>query len=164
MKKSFTLMEILISITLFSIIILFLYGTLDITQKSNLFYSKQLEVKQENNRLEKIIFSDLINMKLDGTVVITEDKNKNNIITFQSNNSYHNPFYKNITYLITRENNLVRIESKDIFDSLKLEDSFFDYSYIDILKKNIKKMKIHKGENINFYIEFENKKKLIFSF
>jgi len=157
-------MEILISITLFSIIILFLYGTLDITQKSNLFYSKQLEVKQENNRLEKIIFSDLINMKLDGTVVITEDKNKNNIITFQSNNSYHNPFYKNITYLITRENNLVRIESKDIFDSLKLEDSFFDYSYIDILKKNIKKMKIHKGEKINFYIEFENKKKLIFSF
>ena len=59
-KKAFTLLEVLISITIFSIIIIFLYQSLEITQKSNNFYSDKLELKQDDNSLKKMFFLDFI--------------------------------------------------------------------------------------------------------
>ena len=48
MKKSFTLLELIISITLFMIIVVFLYKTLDQTKHSNkLFSNKQNILKIE---------------------------------------------------------------------------------------------------------------------
>jgi len=156
-KKAFTLIEVLISITLFTIIILFLYQALDITQKSNNFYSEKLEIKQNENDLKKMFFLDFIN-KIDNKITLESDKNKNTIIKFKSINIYHNPFYTYITYLVSRESNLIRIESKSEFKSKNLSDDFFDSSYIDIIYNNINKFKIEKKDN-NIYIYIENKEK-----
>ncbi|MEA2017725.1 MAG: prepilin-type N-terminal cleavage/methylation domain-containing protein [Campylobacterota bacterium] len=167
--KSFTLVEILISISLFSIIVLFLYQSLNITQKSNQFYTEKLNDKQEINNIKKILFLDLIH-SIDSKFTIELDNDNNNIFKLNSTNYYHNPFYNNITYLITKEQNLVRIESDKKFDKNKLNDDFFENSYIDILDSNITKFKISKNsietldDKIAIYIEKNNEEKIIFGF
>ena len=108
---------------------------------------------------------DLINKKEDIKNIIIEDKEKNNILSIQSNNTYHNPFYNHITYLITKENSLIRIESKIKFDKTKVTDDFFEYAYVDILDKKVTKFKIKEQNNkIFFYIQYQDKSKTLFSF
>jgi type II secretory pathway pseudopilin PulG len=163
-KKSFTLIEILISIGLFSIIIVFLYQSLDMTQKSNDFYSKKLIATQNTNQIKKILFLDFIhssNISIDI---------KNDILRLKSTNYYHNPFYNNITYLVTKDNNLARLETLKPFDKNRLNDNYFDTSYIDILDSNITKFKISKNktnikkDKIAIYLEKKNGQKLILGF
>ncbi len=166
-KKAFTLVEILISISLFSIIILFLYQTLDMTKKSNSFYSNKLEIKQKQNELKKILFLDMIQKYADNnSTKILVDNEKNAIFQIKSTNIYHNPYYENITYMVSKEKNLLRIESKNIFNKEKLNDEFFNSLYIDVLENNISKFKVSKQTNkkIVFYLEKENKDKIIFSY
>ena len=168
MKKSFTLIEILISISLFSIIILFLYQSLDITQKSNQFFSDKLSQKQDINNIKKIMFIDIIHSTDQSLIKIEKDRDKNSIFYINTTNYYHNPFYNNITYLITKEKNLVRIESLKPFVKDKLNDNFFDDVYIDILYSDIEKFKIskntieNKNDKIAIYIETTKNKKIIF--
>ena len=165
MKKQngFTLIEILISISIFSIVILFLHKTLDMTQKSNAFYSEKLEDKKEQNNLKKMFFLDLIQKK-SSLFKSIEDKEKNSIVKFKTTNTYRNPFFQNITYMVSKEKNLLRIESKDEFDTKKLNDAFFKNSYIDIVDNNITKFKVKKQKDkVLFYILKENQK-ILYSF
>ena len=166
-KKSFTLVEILISISLFSIIILFLYQTLDMTKKSNTFYSEKLDIKKDQNNLKKILFLDLIHKYQDNnSTKISQDNDENSIFQLKSTNTYHNPFYEHITYMISKEKNLLRIESYNVFNKVKIDEDFFSKSYIDVLENRVSKfkVKIQKNKQIVFYIEKENKEKVIFSF
>ena len=165
MKKQngFTLIEILISISIFSIVILFLHKTLDMTQKSNAFYSEKLKDKKEQNNLKKMFFLDLIQKK-SSLFKSIEDKEKNSIVKFKTTNTYRNPFFQNITYMVSKEKNLLRIESKDEFDTKKLNDAFFKNSYIDIVDNNITKFKVKKQKDkVLFYILKENQK-ILYSF
>ncbi|MEA3314810.1 MAG: prepilin-type N-terminal cleavage/methylation domain-containing protein [Campylobacterota bacterium] len=164
MKKSFTLFEVMVSISLFMIIILFLYQTLDMTEKSNKFYSDKLELTKNDNNLKKMIILDIMNRdKAIKPTDILVDKNDNSILHFSTNNIYHNPFYTNITYLISNKDNLIRIESKNKFNIKKIEDDFFDNCYIDILDNNITKfkIKIQKDKSIAFLIEKRNKSRIL---
>ncbi|MEA3384309.1 MAG: prepilin-type N-terminal cleavage/methylation domain-containing protein [Campylobacterota bacterium] len=164
-KKAFTLVEILISISLFSIIILFLYQTLDMTKKSNSFYSQKLDIKKDQNDIKKVIFLDLIHADKN-SVKISLDNDENTIFQITTTNIYHNPFNKHVTYLVSKEQNLLRIESKIVFNKNKIDENFFNNSYIDILDKELKKFKVNKQINkkIVFYILKENQEKIVFSF
>jgi prepilin-type N-terminal cleavage/methylation domain-containing protein len=161
MKKSFTLIEVMISIVLFSIIILFLYQTLDITKKTNQFYSKKLEIKQDENRLKRLFFDDFIN-KQNNNIKILKDQRDNNILSLSTSNTYHNPFFTNITYLLSKDGKLIRIESLKPFDINKLDYGFFDMAFIDIIYKDIKMIKVKKIDNdILFYLKLNNSTLLI---
>ena len=159
-KKAFTLLEVLISITLFSIIVIFLFQSLDISQKSNNFYSDKLELKQNDNSLKKMLFLDFIHN--DSNVTSSFDSDNNSIITFDSSNTYHNPFYNYITYFVSKESNLIRIESKEKFDNNKLSDIFFDTCYIDIVARDIIKFKLDKKKK-SIYIKQKEKEDILFS-
>jgi len=165
-KKAFSLIEVLVSIALFSIVLVFLYDTLDISTKSNQFYAKKLQITKDKNHIKEILFLDFINPpKNSSTFTITKDKNGNSIFKLQTNNMYHNPFYSYITYLLDNKQNLVRIESKKEFNKDKLDDDFFDNSYIDILTEKVKKLKIKKkSSKYYFYIEYEDTSTMVFSF
>jgi len=158
-KKSFTLIEMLISITLFSIIIIFLYDTLEQSKNSNIFYSKKLDELKNISKIKKLFFEDIVNKKNNSKFSITPDKNKNSILHFQSKNSFHNPFYKYITYKIVDENTLVRIQSKTTF-----EGAFVDVVYENIIKfKVIENKDLKKKKSIVIYFEFENEKSYFIS-
>lgn len=165
-KKSFTLVEILISISLFSIIILFLYQTLDMTQKSNDFYSSKLDLKKEQNNIQKILFLDTINQIENNNTNIENTKDDYSILTLKTSNTFHNPFYQHITYMVSKNKNLIRIESKNRFNQKKLNDDFFDNAYIDIILSDISifKIKVQVDKQIAFYIKQKNNNKILFTF
>jgi len=165
-KKAFTLIEILVSISLFMIIILFLYQALDMTQKSNNFFASKLEKRETEDYIKKILFLDMIskNNKITNNNIIT-NKDKNSILLFTTSTIYHNPFYTNVTYMLSKNGDFLRIESKDRFNIKDLRDNFFDDAYIDILDKNITKlkMKVQKNKQIVIYIEYKDGRKILFT-
>ena len=164
-KKSFTLMEILISITLFVVIILFLYESLNINEKSNQFFHKKLVEKVEKVEIKKIFFKDIINsISLKNSIVTNIDKEV--IFSLYSSNSYHNAFYKNITYFISKENNLLRIESLKKFNKNKMDETFFRKSYIDTIAFDVKKFKVIKKDKHQYiiYLKFKDESDMMFTF
>jgi type II secretory pathway pseudopilin PulG len=165
MKKSFTLLEVVISITIFMILLIFLYKVLDQTKLSN----KQFKQKSENlistNNLYNIILED-ISESYSKITLLKNDKNT--IIKFESNNTYHNSFFNHITYLISSSNKLVRIESKDIFNQSNTGIEFYDDAFIDILLDDIEYFEVIKTSDIKnkyyaFAIKQKDKNKVLFN-
>lgn len=96
-------------------------------------------------------------------ILLSQDKNKNSMLIFKSNNSYNNPFFNNITYMLNSENSLVRIESKDKFQKGKSGVDFYNNSHIDILLKDIEKfIVLSKDDKYVFIIKQKNREKLVF--
>ncbi len=139
MKKSFTLIELIVSIALFFMIVIFLYKTIDITKITNDFFSSKVSKVISTNKIKKVLFEDIVEADI---IELQSDNNKNTILYLETTNMYHNVFYKHVTYIVSRENKLIRIESLKKFDKLKLNDEFFKEAYIDILINKIEKFKV----------------------
>jgi len=165
-KKAFTLVEMMISITLFSIIIIFLYQALDVTKSSNKFYSKKLQELEVKSDIKKLMFLDIMNLDSNSSIIIAKDKDDNSILKLKTSNLYHNDFFTNVTYLLTKSNKLVRIESVDIFNKEKVYN-LEDKSYVDVLENNVSKFiitndKKYKKDYI-IYISYKNEENTIFT-
>ena len=162
MKKSFTLLELLISITLFMIIVVFLYKTLDQTKHSNNLFSNKQEILKQSNNLHNIFLEDIAQAS---TVSVSYDKNKNAIVKIVTANTYHNAFFNNVTYLIGNTKELIRVESEKAFNPLQpLENDFYDYAFIDILLNDIEHFDLkNSGINYNFVIKQKNKERVFFN-
>lgn len=162
MKKSFTLLELIISITLFMIIVVFLYKTLDQTKHSNKLFSNKQNILKESNHLHNIFLEDIAEAS---NITVSYDKNKNAIIKITTSNTYHNAFFNKITYLIGASKELIRIESKDEFpkeDARK--DDFYDNAFIDILQEDIEYFDVKYSENnYVFVIKQKNKDRVFFN-
>lgn len=143
------------------IIILFLYKTLDDAK----LFSQKLQThttkNKSNNDLYQIILEDIAEST--SKFVISQDNNQNSIITFSTSNSFYNPFYSNVTYLISSNKNLLRIESLYQFDKQERAVDFYDKTYIDILKSDIESFKvIPKEDRYIFIIDSKNEDQLLF--
>ena len=134
MKKSFTLLEVIISIGIFSILMIFFYKTLDQVSFSNNIFKEKEKSLYSNNRIYKIMLEDTLESS---KVEVLEDKNKNSVLKLISTNTFHNPSYKNITYLIDASNTLVRIESKLEFLLDKTSSEFYKDIYVDKIKDEV---------------------------
>lgn len=142
-KNAFTLIEVLISVTIFSIVMIFLYQALEITKTTNNFYEDKLEVYKTKSDLKKLFFDDfLYSIDENNSISITQDKNKNNLVSLNTYNTFHNSFYTHIVYFISRENELIRIESSNKFNKENITTDFLNKSYIDIIMDNIEVFKI----------------------
>lgn len=162
MKKSFTLLELLISITLFMIIVVFLYKTLDQTKHSNELFLKKEEVLKQSNYLHNIFLEDIAESS---NITVIYDKNKNAIVKIITNNTYHNAFFNNVTYLINSSKKFVRIESYEVFNELEpMGLDFYDNSFIDVLLENIEYFEVKDDKvNYNFFIKQKNQDRLFFN-
>lgn len=161
MKKAFTLLELIISITLFMIIVVFLYKTLDQTKYSNnLFFNKQ-ELLKQSNYLHNIFLEDIAEAS---SITVIYDKNKNAIVKIVTDNSYHNSFFNNITYILGATNKLVRIESMKSFNTELKDDDFYQNSFIDILLEDIEYFDVKNMQiNYNFMIKQFNKNRIFYN-
>lgn len=161
MKKAFTLLEVTISITLFMILVLFLYKALDQTKHTNDIFEKKKEVVKEANSINKILLEDIAEIK--SPIKIAFDDDKNSIVRFKSNNTYHNGFLNNITYLISSNSKLVRIESSDEFKMQNSLLDFYENAYIDILLEDIEFFEVKDTKNeVLFVIKQKNKEREVY--
>lgn len=162
MKKAFTLLELIISITLFMIIVVFLYKTLDQTRHSNNLFLKKEEILKKSNHLHNILLEDIAEAS---NVTVSYDRNKNAIVKIVTNNTYHNAFFNNITYFIAYSKELIRIESKEAFkESERVSDDFLNNAFIDILLENTEYFDVKNIEiNYNFIIKQFEKDRVFYN-
>ncbi len=170
-KKAFTLVEVMISITIFSIVIVFLYESLNLSKKFNDIFARHVDNYIESFDLQKILYLDIIEAK--GNITITPDRNKNTILKIiNTNNTYHSVFSKYITYFINKNGKLIRVESSEVFNHKKINSDFLDHknTYIDILKEDVEKFLVLKNKQsdedkpgFTIFLKLENEEEIIFS-
>ena len=166
MKKSFTLLEVVISITIFMILLIFLYKTLDQTKHSNKKFTNHTKDVKYENELNDIFLEDILESI--SNIDIKTDNDEHSLLRFESSNSYHNSFFNNITYMISSNSKLLRIESKDKFNFGETQIGFFDYAYIDILLEDIEYFEVKENSrktenNYVFIIKQKDKERIVFN-
>ncbi len=162
MKKAFTLLELIISITLFMIIVVFLYKTLDQTKHSNNIFSNKKEILKQSNHLHNIFLEDIAEAS---SITVSYDRNKNAIVKIVTYNTYHNAFFNNITYFIGHSKELIRIESRDEFkESERVSDDFLNNAFIDSLLEDVEYFDLKNMEiNYNFIIKQFEKDRVFYN-
>ncbi|MBU0631603.1 prepilin-type N-terminal cleavage/methylation domain-containing protein [bacterium] len=149
MRKAFTLIEMMVSIVILSVMMLFLYQSYASLNSSNALYRTKVEDIKTIELKKKIIFLDFSLALFASDKIINKEKNED-IVFLQSSNSIHQRFNPYITYIV-KENKLYRLESlKELSDPLPA-DAEFDADYFG----EVKSFRVYKSKttyliNIDF--------------
>lgn len=136
MRKSFTLIEVIISVSIFSVMLLAMYKTLDLTKHSNTFLIDKLTSINNLESIKKVIVEDIAESK--SSLKIIDGNKKNSKVSFITNNSYHFKSSVSVSYLLSQKNNLIRIETTTSYKKEKKD--------VDILMENVEKFIVLKTE------------------
>ncbi len=109
MRKAFTLIELLISITILSIMMLFLYKSYASLNLSNKFYKNELSQIKDEQLIKKVVFLDFSLALSHSTTILNQDK-KEDAVLMQSSNSLHKMYNPYIAYIVNNSK-LYRLES-----------------------------------------------------
>ena len=168
MKKAFTLLEMLIAVSLLSIIIIFLYNTYASLQSSNNFYGKELSSASHEQKLRKTIYLDFA-LSMPDSVKLTHIDKGSDVVILQSSHSVHRRIMPYIAYMI-KDGQLLRIESSQelfyplsgteemVIDDLGEMKSFRIFekesAFLVHIEQNDKKMMLFRTNRLNDVIDF----------
>lgn len=109
MRKAFTLIEMMISISILSIMMIYLYKTNSSVNQSNIFYEREVNKLNHLTLKKRVLFLD-ISLSLYQQISIVHIDKESDILFLQTTNSLHrrvNPF---VVYIVKNEK-LYRLES-----------------------------------------------------
>ena len=152
MKKSFTLLEVLISITISMFIFLAIFNIINSLKTTNKVLKKKLLNK--NDLLVKTLYYDILNSKRIA-VLKTDNPDFNRLYLFTSNSLYG--YDRVFVTWVAVGKNLVRIESKDVINIPGT------YQNLDRFAKDVKIFRIYKNKD-KFFIFIRTKKDIYFEF
>jgi len=123
MRKAFTLIELLVSISILSIMMIFLYKSYASLNYSNKFYKTEVDLIKNEQLIKKIIFLDFSLAFTSSITIVNHDK-KEDALLMQSSNSLHKRYNPYIAYIM-KDSNLYRLESlKRLTYPLNAESDF----------------------------------------
>lgn len=126
MRRAFTLVEIVVSISILSIIMIFLHKSYSSLNSSNDFYKKEVSKIKTTQLKKKVIYLDFL-LAFDKSVnILNQDKNQD-VVFLQSSNSMHQRYNPNIAYIF-KEQKLYRLESLNAFKEYPLSVDNTDFS------------------------------------
>jgi len=160
-KKAFTLIEVLISISILVLIFTFLYSQLNLAQKST---KKTTVIEKSTSKRAKIIeliYADFISSM---DIQATRGKKYDRFVgAFDTQNSLYeieNPYIKYVVIEEQNNNKLIRIEGKR--NDIGLINANSDF-YIDVVLEGIKYFKVLvTNEEIEFFIKAKDMKDIYF--
>ena len=138
MRKGFTLIELMISVVILSILMLFLYKSYSGLNKSNKIFAEEVQKVSKIERLKKVIYLDYgLAIKTDtnssAIKIINQEKNED-VVFMQTSNSIHNRVNPYVAYIL-KEDKLYRLESLKEFTNYPLESNLeFDNDYLGEFK------------------------------
>ncbi len=165
MRKAFTLIEMLVSISILSIMMLFLYKSYSSLNISNAIYKKEANTLIATDNLKKTLFLDF-SLALHKTIKIENQEKNEDVVFMQTSNSNHKNYNPYVAYIL-KESKLYRLESFKQYSGfpLSVEDNFS----VDMLG-NVKTFRVYKNEKkaneiisevYLIHIEFEDTKEVI---
>ncbi len=151
MKKSFTLLEVLISITISMFIFLAIFQTINSLKNTNKIFSEKIQ--NRNDMLVKTLYYDILNAKK-MAITLTGDNDFNRLYLLTTNSLYG---YEGLVFVVwcVVGNNLVRIESNDL---ISIPGT---YKNLDRFAKDVKIFKIYKNKD-RYFIFIKAKKEMFF--
>ena len=143
-KGAFTLIEVLISITLLSLVLMALYRSSDMLRRSNKHLYNHLEKSTSFMKGNKVLYMDLL--QADDNITINTKNKFHQISILNTGHSLYGQSSVQVTWLVSKkENTLLRIEGSNYELPLK-EDSYVE---IDPIVKKVDLFKIYKNKKKN---------------
>jgi len=165
-KNAFTLIEMLISIMILAIMMLFLYKSYASLNLSNEIYKAEANKLTSTDQAKKVLFLDF-SLALHKSINIQNQEKNEDVIFMQTSHSRHKNYNPYVAYVV-KEDVLYRLESFKRYSGypLSVEDEFS----VDILGdvdtfrvyKNIKTRDDISTEVYLIHIKFKEKKDILF--
>lgn len=161
MRRAFTLIELMISIMILSILMLFLYKSYSSLNRSNTLLAKEVKQISRLELLKKTVYEDFTVAFKKSIRVIHQSKDED-ILFFQTKHSIHRRINPYVAYII-KEKTFYRLESFKPFKKYPLPaDSEF---VADELGK-VEILRLYKSQNTNkqtyfFHLLFKNKSEIV---
>ena len=152
-KKAFTLVELMISITLLGLILSFLYGTVSQVRMSN----SNLNIREKRlNKHEKFINLMHLDLIEAFSVSYKNTKNKNSYLILKTKNSLYETPYTYVYWFFNEDTQqVIRAESPQSFTIPAKDEDLFKIRF-DVLLEDI--------EIFRFYTNKTNSNKLLLHF
>ena len=124
MRKAFTLVELMVSITILAIIMIFLYKSYASLNHLNTIYAKDVKEIRKKQLKKKILFLDF-SLAFPKTISIFNQGKREDVVFLQSEHSIHRRYNPYIAYIV-KDSKLYRLESLKRFKTYPLSsDSEF---------------------------------------
>ena len=118
MRKAFTLVEMLISVAILSILMLFIYKSYTTLNKSNALLSTKVSKQEQFQKIKLTLYLDLLNAKKNSLSILNQDK-QNDVVFLQTSHSLYKRFEPYVAY-ISKNHHLYRVESLQKFERYPL--------------------------------------------
>ena len=143
-REAFTLIEVLISITLLSLVLMALYRSTDILRRSNKHLYNNLEKSSKSMQGNRILYMDLL--QSDDNITINDKNEFHQITMINTGNSLYGQSSAKVTWLVSKnENTLLRVEGSD-YELPLHEDSYVE---VDPIVNKVELFKIYKNKKKN---------------
>ncbi len=158
MRKGFTLIEMMISVAILSILLLFLYKSYAELNIANKGYGEVVDVLKKIQKVKEVLYLDLALAK---EITIIPQDTKHDVVLLQTAHSIHKRFEPYVG-LMLKEGHLYRIESlKKLVYPLDANSNFVVDDLGTVVSMRLYKNK-QKKELYLLHILFKNKKEIFF--
>ncbi len=161
MKRAFTLIEILISITLIGLITMFVSSTITGIKKSNYIFEKKVKKSLKIEKIHSILHSDLYS----ATKIDIKSYRKYSVLSIRSKNSLYGIEEPHIVWLVLKDKKtLTRMESAKEILPLPPDTEKSSYIFSDKVAENCNNFYIvlsKKGDSVLVFVDIENEKPII---
>lgn len=154
MRQAFTLVELMIAITLTALLLTLLYNTANtITKSGEKYLQKEEELIRNVQKIQKLITLDLLNSDINSTSISNIEPSEPSTILIHTSNSLHDIENPWVLYKTTNDNELLRIESP-YKPKLPLTQQFSPNIFVDLICNKTKKFNIYKTKS-EFLVIFQ---------
>ena len=142
MKKAFTLIEMMIAVSILSLMMLFLYKSYADLNRSNKFFKTQAQEIKTQELIKQTLFLDIYLALDNGINILNQGKNLDIVYT-QTSHSLHKKYNPYLAYTVN-DSKLYRLESLTPFTNFPIpSDKEFTVDYLG----EVNTFKLYKSTN-----------------
>ena len=158
-RKAFTLIELMISVTILSIMILFLYRSYASLNFSNKILKKEVVKISEIEQIKKVISLDFLLAKM-GSIKPNKREKNEDFVSFETSHSIHRRYSPFVAYIVKNEK-LYRLESLEKISSYDIPpDGEYEIDYLGAVN-SFRVYKSSKKEAYLIHIDFKKKEDIL---
>lgn len=151
-RNAFTLMEMMVSIVIFSIMVLFLYKSYAQLHVTNNFFADKSQELGSYLKKKQTVYLDFTLAHYNSIKILNQNKEED-VVFMQTNNSLYGRIHPYVAY-IKKDKELYRLESLRAFENypLKSDSDFFGESLGEVKGFRIYEQSGDKNNSITSYV------------
>ncbi len=160
-RGAFSLVELIISIFLLGIIVVFLYSTVGSLQKTNKIYEQNSKELNINEKIVDLLYEDIFQAN-----ELNITGNEYSMLNLKTSNSLFDMVNPYVSWFVSRDKNtLLRFESKLPFKTINSQNN--NYFHISKVGEDCEVFKIYqskKKDKILINIKFKDREQIVYEF